>query len=63
VDECKPLDMGDMAAQVCAAGALLNILGPEMGGRALHSSTFQLNLSCFWHRIYPRHPRIPPDTH
>jgi hypothetical protein len=28
-------------------------------GRGLHSSSFQLNLSCFSHRIYPEHPNTP----
>ena len=32
-------------------------------GRGLHSSTFQLNLTRFWHTIHPRPPLIPPDTH
>jgi hypothetical protein len=31
-------------------------------GRGLHSSTFQLNLSQFPHKIHPRHPLIPPST-
>jgi len=31
-------------------------------GRGLHSSTFQLDLSPFWHKIHPEHPRIPPAT-
>jgi len=31
-------------------------------GRGLHSSTFQLNLSRFWHKIHPKHPLIPPNT-
>ena len=34
----------------------------DVDGRGLHSSTFQLNLSRFWHKIHPRHPLIPPDT-
>jgi len=29
-------------------------------GRGLHSSTFHLKLSRFQHKIYPRHPLIPP---
>jgi hypothetical protein len=32
-------------------------------GRGLHSSTSQLNLSRFWHKIHPGHPLILPDTH
>jgi hypothetical protein len=28
----------------------------------LHSSTFQLNLSRFCHKIHPRHPLMSPDT-
>ena len=32
-------------------------------GRGLHSSTFQLNLSRFWHKIHPKHPLLPPDTY
>jgi len=31
-------------------------------GRALHSSTFQLNPSRFRHKIYPKHPMIRPNT-
>ena len=37
--------------------------GWRLRGRGLHSSTFQLNLSRFWHTIHPRHSLIPPDTH
>ena len=29
-------------------------------GMGLHSSTFQLNLSRFRHKIHPRHPLISP---
>jgi hypothetical protein len=38
---------------------LLQVLS---SGRCLHSSTFQLNLSRFWHKIHPEHLLIPPDT-
>jgi len=31
-------------------------------GRGLHSSTFQLNLSRFSHKIHPKHPVMPLDT-
>jgi len=31
-------------------------------GRGLHPSTFQLNLSRFWHNIHPKHTLIPPNT-
>ena len=31
-------------------------------GRGLHSSTFQLNLSRFRHKIHPEHPLMPPNT-
>ena len=31
-------------------------------GRGLHSSTFQLNLSRWRHRIHPVKPLIPPNT-
>jgi len=31
-------------------------------GRDLNSSTFQLNLSRFCHKIHPKHPLTPPDT-
>ena len=30
--------------------------------RGLHSSTVQLNLSHFRHKIHPRHPLLPPKT-
>ena len=30
--------------------------------RVLHSSTFQLNLSHFLHKIHCKHPLIPRDT-
>ena len=35
MDECKPLVGG------------IGVIGGGIGGRGLHSSTFQLNLSCF----------------
>ena len=35
-------------------------IGPA--GRDLHSSTVQLNLSHFWHKMHPIHPLIPPNT-
>ena len=31
-------------------------------GRDLHSSTFQLNLSRFSHKIHPKHPLISPNS-
>jgi len=31
-------------------------------GRGLHSSTFQLNLSRFSHKIHPSNPLITPNT-
>jgi hypothetical protein len=31
-------------------------------GRGLHSSTFQLNLSRFWHKMHPMHPLILLNT-
>jgi hypothetical protein len=34
----------------------------EQLGRGLHSSTFQLNLSRFGHKLHPKHPLITPDT-
>jgi hypothetical protein len=34
----------------------------RLGGRGLHSSTFQLNLSCFCPKMHPKHPRIPPSN-
>jgi len=37
--------------------------GAGNSGRGLHSSTFQLNLSRFWHQIHPRDPLITPDPH
>jgi hypothetical protein len=30
--------------------------------RGLHSSTSQLNLNRFQHKIHPKHPQIPPNT-
>jgi hypothetical protein len=30
--------------------------------RGLHSSTSQLNLGCFRHKLLPKHPLILPDT-
>jgi len=58
----------------CLARAphLQDVPGPRGGhgalddpppARGLHSSTSQLNLSRFWHKIHPRHPLIPLDTH
>ena len=35
---------------------------PKDAGRGLHSSTFQLNLSPFRHRIHNEHRLVPPDT-
>jgi hypothetical protein len=35
-------------------------------GRGLHSSTFQLNLSRFWHKVHPAYPpgdHMTPPTH
>ena len=29
-------------------------------GRGLHSSTFQLILSRFWHKLHPNHPLTTP---
>jgi hypothetical protein len=34
--------------------------GDNPTGRGLHSSTFQLNLSCFWHKIHLKYPLTPP---
>ena len=34
----------------------------EDGGRGVHSSTFQLNLSSFGHKIHPEYPLLCPDT-
>ena len=48
--ECKPLAGGG------AVGA------GEAGGRDLHLSTFQLNLSRFRHKIPPSQPLISPNT-
>ena len=31
-------------------------------GRGLHSSTFQLNLSRFGHKVHPNHPLTPTHT-
>ena len=36
--------------------------GQLVDGTDLHSSTFQLNLSRFRHKIHPRHPLESPDT-
>jgi hypothetical protein len=33
-----------------------------VAGRGLHSSTFQLNLSRFRHKIHPEHPLLTPAT-
>ena len=30
--------------------------------RGLHLSTFQLNLSHFWHKIRHKHPLMPPNA-
>jgi len=35
----------------------------EGRGRGLHSFTFQLNLSCFWHKIHHGQPLLLPVTH
>ena len=34
----------------------------DHNGRGLHSSTSQLNLSRFCHKMHPKHPLIIPDT-
>ena len=46
VDECKPLD-GGVPAVAGAAGAAGAVGRTSAGGRGLHSSTYQLNLSRF----------------
>ena len=52
VDECRPLvGGGDGGADGCGAK-----------GRGLLSSTSQLNLSRFCHKMHPQYPLIPPDT-
>jgi len=43
--------------------ASLKYMGDAAEGRGLSSSTFQLNLSRLRHKMHPRHPMIPPDTH
>ena len=37
----------------------IKLSDPRARGRGLHSSTFQLNLSRFRRKMYPKHPSIP----
>jgi hypothetical protein len=41
---------------------MLKWLREDGRGLALHSSTFQLDLSRFWHKVSHIHPLIPPNT-
>jgi hypothetical protein len=43
-----------------STGGFRDILN-DVDGRGLQSSTFQLNLSRFWHKVHPNHPLIPLD--
>jgi len=74
----RPWDKAAAAAEAGAKGPLALALmangdggggiiesgegGGGGSGRGLHSSTFQLNLSRFWHKIHPKHPPIPHHT-
>ena len=53
LEECPPPESLMLGGSGAGAGG---------GGRGLHSSTVQLNLSRFCHKIHPENPRIPPDT-
>ena len=47
-----------MGAVVAAGGGLESMSSSGsigLGGKGLHSSTFQLNQSRFWHKIHPTH--------
>ena len=68
--QLAPLHFGRLRLRACA-GAIerwrdaVDIHKQEralLNGRRLHSSTFQLNLSRFLHKIHPVYPLIPPDT-
>ena len=43
-------------------GAVTRVIDRGTRGRALHSSTFQLNLSRFSHKMHPRYPLVPSDN-
>jgi len=45
---------------VCAAGFECSDRG--VCGRGLHSSTFQLNLSRFGHKLHPKHLENAPNS-
>ena len=53
---------GKAVAAAPAGGARVNPRkGRGSGGRGLHSSTSQLNVSRFSHKTHPTHPVIPPN--
>ena len=56
--ECQPLLRGDAHVLAQEAGAV----PPQPQGRGSHSSTSQLNLSRFGHKIHPKQSLIPPNT-
>jgi len=48
VDDCKPLELGRLTSLTwLTLGNQLTSIPKELGGRGLHSSPFQLNLSRF----------------
>jgi len=48
--------------QLANDDAVCSVVCGRFGGRGSHSSTFQLNLSRFKHKIHPTHPLKSPDT-
>jgi len=68
VSEFKPLHHGAIAV-LAAAGADVHARDERdstplhwAAGRGLQSSTFQLILDRFRHKISPKHLLVPPDT-
>ena len=57
-----PARPGSLGAYVTRSPALPAMYDDGNGGRGLHSSTFQLNLSRFCHKMRSEHPLIPPHT-
>jgi hypothetical protein len=50
------IDPGDVLAACNTIDSCFKLFDEDASGRALQSSTFQLNLSRFCHELHPTHP-------